>query len=446
MKPKITKLLLLTLLLVYSKFSFSQQGCQDNTIIITTTFWVSAPDISWTLTDASGTILASLPVNSTPFTTVQSAVCVPDGCYNMNLATTNGDYGWNNTFYRIKDLSGNVLAQNTLWEGNSQIDVFAVGQTGVCIIDGCTDATAQNYNPFATNNDGTCVFTCTSTPYTESFDNGFGIWHQAPNQPFGTDIGNWINMGLATYTPLTGPPSGLNETGKYIYTDASFSDGDYTLTSECFDLSTLSTPTFYFWHYLYGSSLDTLEIKANGNIVWSYYGTQDSLQFGIINNTSYVPSWKLEQVDLSTYAGTNVNITIKANTGTDAIGDIAIDQITINNAGLAGCTDNMATNYNLLAVIDDGTCVLPCTDNMLYISMNDAWGDGWNGNALTISDTTGNVLHQTSLLVGSSGTDSVCLPSACNAYDSILLRRRLSLGGKLVNTRRGRYNCLRSCR
>ena len=51
------------------------------------------------------------------------------------------------------------------------------------------------------------------------------------------------------------------------------------------------------------------------------------------------------------------------------------------------------------------------------INMYDSFGDGWNGNDLTFTDSTGNVFFSTTLSSGSSGTDSVCLPNGCYAVE-----------------------------
>ena len=49
----------------------------------------------------------------------------------------------------------------------------------------------------------------------------------------------------------------------------------------------------------------------------------------------------------------------------------------------------------------------------LIINMYDSFGDGWNGNDLSFIDTNGTIFFSTTLNTGSSGTDSVCLPSGC---------------------------------
>ena len=49
-----------------------------------------------------------------------------------------------------------------------------------------------------------------------------------------------------------------------------------------------------------------------------------------------------------------------------------------------GCTDSGADNYDVNANTDDGTCTYPCAG--LVVDMVDSYGDGWNGNVLTVGD------------------------------------------------------------
>ena len=48
---------------------------------------------------------------------------------------------------------------------------------------------------------------------------------------------------------------------------------------------------------------------------------------------------------------------------------------------------NRAINYDL-PTIDDGSCAY-CTDNYLTLNMYDSFGDGWNGNTLTMTNSSG---------------------------------------------------------
>ena len=68
-------------------------------------------------------------------------------------------------------------------------------------------------------------------------------------------------------------------------------------------------------------------------------------------------------------------------------------------------------NYDPNADTEDGSCI--CSGNELTI-MADTWGDGWNGNVLSIVDTTGAQVATATLASGSAGTALVCLPDGCD--------------------------------
>jgi len=53
---------------------------------------------------------------------------------------------------------------------------------------------------------------------------------------------------------------------------------------------------------------------------------------------------------------------------------------------VVGCTDDTADNYNPDATMDDGSCAYTCAS--MTVTMCDSYGDGWNGNVLTIGDAT----------------------------------------------------------
>ena len=68
---------------------------------------------------------------------------------------------------------------------------------------------------------------------------------------------------------------------------------------------------------------------------------------------------------------------------------------------ISGCTDSTAINYDATATIDDGSCAY-CTDNYLTLNMYDSFGDGWNGNTLTMTNSSGVMMVSQTLLGGSA--------------------------------------------
>ena len=65
-----------------------------------------------------------------------------------------------------------------------------------------------------------------------------------------------------------------------------------------------------------------------------------------------------------------------------------------------GCTDPNFDSYDATADLDDGSCT-----NTYTLLMTDSWGDGWNGNEWTATNTsTGIVYGPYTILTGSSGS------------------------------------------
>ena len=59
------------------------------------------------------------------------------------------------------------------------------------------------------------------------------------------------------------------------------------------------------------------------------------------------------------------------------------NEITFTFSQVFGCTDETALNYDEGAT-DDGSCEYPC-ESGFTLTMNDSYGDGWNGNELIIN-------------------------------------------------------------
>merc|ERR1712028_1425 len=82
-----------------------------------------------------------------------------------------------------------------------------------------------------------------------------------------------------------------------------------------------------------------------------------------------------------------------------------------------GCTDTTATNYDADAAVDDGSCEFPnlCEGDALDLHLADSWGDGWNGNSLTLTDCDGAPLTDEAsytLDAGDVFIHDVCIASA----------------------------------
>ncbi|MDA9612473.1 hypothetical protein N9S08_01510, partial [Flavobacteriales bacterium] len=124
-------------------------------VTITVGGGVDDNEIGWSLVDGSGVTVAS----GGPFS---GTFCLAGDCYTMYMTDSYGD-GWNGATYSITDNnSGTVYGTGGLiGSSSSGSDMINIGAAttddGTCIINGCTDSTAFNYNALANADDGSCI-------------------------------------------------------------------------------------------------------------------------------------------------------------------------------------------------------------------------------------------------------------------------------------------------
>ena len=112
-------------------------------------------EITWTVTDFGGAIIWSGGPYTNANTTYLESGCLDNGCYTLTMYDSFGDgiccdYGVGS--YTLSSM-GLVFASGGAY--------FDMDVTEFCIggdITGCTDELACNYNPFATEDDGGCVY------------------------------------------------------------------------------------------------------------------------------------------------------------------------------------------------------------------------------------------------------------------------------------------------
>jgi len=90
------------------------------------------------------------------------------------------------------------------------------------------------------------------------------------------------------------------------------------------------------------------------------------------------------------------------------------------SCAITGCTDSTASNYDATATVDDGSCIYPCLLDEVTLNLYDSWGDGWNGNSITVGGVdytiagSGSSLSFTALCVDLS----ICNTAIYNATGS----------------------------
>ena len=130
-----------------------EDGCTENlvTVQISTQLWGS--EVSWSLVNEEGVEVAS-GSGYTSWNTYYEYLCLPAGCYSMNMSDSWGD-GWNGAYYMV--YGDGTYAEGSLLYGDYATDL--IGVNSVCgDVAGCTDPAALNFNPQATMDDGTCIY------------------------------------------------------------------------------------------------------------------------------------------------------------------------------------------------------------------------------------------------------------------------------------------------
>ena len=219
-----------------------------------------------------------------------------------------------------------------------------------------------------------CSGGITSYPYTEGFEGSIGAWTQST-----ADDLNWLVNSGTTPSSNTGPSSAV-EGSSYIYVEASVNGTGYPdkraiITSPCFDLSGLTNPEFSFQYHMFGAadmgSID-LEISDDDGSTWTSIWNQ-------IGNQGN--QWLTVNLDLSAYAGSNVQVRFNRFVGSTWQADIAIDDVQLLEPAAPTCDDGIQ-NGDETGIDCGGSFCAPCSTSNVILNEGffetglDGWIDG----------------------------------------------------------------------
>lgn len=146
------------------------EDCEDNLFVafFQGELWVN--EISWDIVNTSGqTVLVGNGYsNQNDSTQSMLVACLPNGCYTVNMYDSFGD-GWNGATLTLI-FNGNEIVVG-MPTGSADSFSFGINATGCADgndATGCTDPEALNYNPTATEDDGSCLYS-QNGPQVEGF-------------------------------------------------------------------------------------------------------------------------------------------------------------------------------------------------------------------------------------------------------------------------------------
>ena len=315
-------------------------------------------EISWELNGLEGDI------GSTEY-------CLEAGCYSFIMLDSWGD-GWNGATASITTATGELLFSGTLEAGSSESMLFSFN-ADCGFISGCMDSSALNYNADATMEDGSCTYDSSCDSYTVimQMDDSYGDgWDNAAYE-----ISSYGAV-VATGTLLDG---------------ASATD-DLCLDAACYTISVSEGlyPTEVSWTLTLVYD-DIMEVLASG--------TTGTVDFGL-NSEDCTDEQVYGCTDMD---ATNYNSLATADDGscdyqTECIGYIAT--LNVSSASFGQEHSWVITDANGSEVYAGGqyadnteNSTELCLENdaSYSITLNDSYGDGWNGGTFAIFNSECNL-------------------------------------------------------
>ncbi len=351
--------------------------------------------VTITLTTTAGAnthlqlFLANVPfVEETGDSLVQ---CLVDGCYQGIITDGNGDPIAG--AYSVTDSSGTVLASGTAVNGQF---TFTVGIP----VNGCTDPTADNYDPLATCDDGTCCHTLTTLVLGDTGGDGWEGASYFMVNAFGDTLFTGTLSTGGSDTVQFCPPVGCYTFSVGAGADPAevswalslgLSGGADTTVAFSFNLAVTGCNDPAANNYnpnvtcpdgtcCYGNDVAVV-ISENPltDLLWSINNAQGDT---VVTSAGDVPMNRcispvcglvinVEDTLINGAAGIVSIIEVASNEVTQVfVADGGVDSLQLCIGTTPGCTDPAATNYDPSATCDDGSCCVGMAARLIIFPFN----------------------------------------------------------------------------
>ncbi|MBF25376.1 MAG: hypothetical protein CMP49_02515 [Flavobacteriales bacterium] len=297
-------------------------------------------EVSWNIVNENGTTVLS---GNAPEC---QNFCFEDGCYTINMLDSYGD-GWNNAILSIDEYD------YTFTTGSSAIAPFGFNNDN-CIIEGCTNSLADNYNEEANYDDGSCEYSCEYLLTYESYiDLGYDYsisnylcYDYVSNYGYTVEyVEEYFSYNCDCVI------TGCTDSEATNYDDSAFVDDcSCTYDNDCPAISFNVTDSSLGWEITNIEGEIVLEYNTSGQEIGSYCGNYcfDDGCYFITMTSLFGSGWFGNTLNIGDQSFTLPN-------GNEGMAAFAYN--TDNNCEI-GCTDSEASNYNPDAILDDGSCVL----------------------------------------------------------------------------------------
>ncbi|GIR12981.1 MAG: hypothetical protein CM15mP23_15560 [Cryomorphaceae bacterium] len=320
-------------------------------------------EVSWELGDFSG------GVGSTN-------VCLEDGCISFKMYDSYGD-GWNGSEVTITSEGGDILMIGTLDSGSEGTLFFGLNYEGDCgPVLGCMDLNALNFNSEATQDDGSCTYPVSGCTDAEALN-----FNDEAEVDDGSCYYDYDVLGCMDSNADNFNPEATYDDGSCSYPCPDGQIADCDGSGECHPASWLGDGYADCEDQTWGADLSCYDNDGGdcGEIVPDGFGCMDSTAL------NYDPE-ALEDDGSCEYPIDCSGLTYVT---IDVGGGSWQSEVSWSISGFSGSVGSTD------ACLEDGC---------LTFTMLDSYGDGWNGNVVTITSEQGDVLLTGTLDSGSEGT------------------------------------------